>query len=166
MPRSRSIVVALALAGAVVAAYLVLVQTDVVAHAWDPVFGRGSDRVLRSSVSRSLPFPDAALGLVAYLLEAALALTGRGNRWQRRPVLPLLYDATALGLGAAAVLLVLLQATVVGHWCLLCLCSAALSLAIVAVGRLREGRAAVRRVRVARGSGHSWRAALTDLGPA
>jgi uncharacterized membrane protein len=168
MPRSRSLVVALALAGACVAAYLVLVQTDVVAHAWDPVFGRGSDRVLRSSVSRSLPFPDAALGLVAYLVEAGLGLTGLGltgggARWQRRPVLPLTYDATALGLGAAAVVLVLLQATVVGHWCLLCLCSAALSLTIVAVGRLHEGREAARRVRAARGSGRSWRAALTDL---
>jgi hypothetical protein len=163
VPRSRSLVVVLALAGACVAAYLVLVQTDVVAHAWDPVFGRGSDDVLRSSVSRSLPFPDAGLGLVAYLLEAGLALTGGGDRWQRRPVLPLAYDAIALGLGVAAVALVLLQATVVGSWCLLCLCSAALSLTIVAVGRLREGRRAVRRVRAARGSGHSWRAALTDL---
>lgn len=166
MPRTRLTVLALALAGAGVAAYLVLVQTDVVAHAWDPVFGRGSDRVLRSSVSRSLPFPDAGLGLVAYLLEAALALTDHGERWRRRPVLPLAYDATALGLGAAAVVLIGLQATVVGHWCLLCLCSAALSLSIVAVGRLREGRAAVRRVRAARQSGHSWRTALIDLRPA
>jgi hypothetical protein len=153
----------LALAGAAVAAYLVLVQTDVVTRAWDPVFGRGSDQVLRSSFSRSLPFPDAAAGLVAYLVEAGLALTGSGDRWQRRPLLPLLFDATGLGLGAAAVVLVLLQATVVGSWCLLCLCSAALSLSILAVGRLHEGREAVRRVRAARRTGHSWRSALTDL---
>lgn len=160
---SRSVVVVLALAGAAVAAYLTLVQTDVVRHAWDPVFHEGSDHVLRSSFSRSLPFPDAGLGLVAYLVEAGLGLSGGGDRWQRRPVLPLLYDATGLGLGIAAVLLVLLQATVVGSWCLLCLCSAALSLTILAVGRLREGREAVRRVQAARRTGLSWRSAL--VGP-
>lgn len=158
--RSRSIVVVLALAGATVAAYLTLVQTDVVSQAWDPVFHDGSDHVLRSNFSRSLPFPDAGLGLVAYLVEAGLGLSGGDHRWQRRPLLPLLYDATGLGLGLAAVLLVLLQATVVGSWCLLCLCSAALSLTILAMGRLREGRAAVRRVQAARRTGDSWRSAL------
>lgn len=163
--RSRSLVVVLALAGAAVAAYLVLVQTDLVSHAWDPVFGRGSDHVLRSAFSRSLPFPDAAAGLVAYLVEAGLGLTGGADRWQRRPVLPLLFDATGLGLAVAAVALVVLQATVVGSWCLLCLCSAALSLSILAVGRLHEGRQAVRRVRAARRDGTSWGSALTDLPP-
>ena len=161
--RSRLLVVVLALAGAAVAAYLVLVQTDVVGRAWEPVFGGGSDRVLRSAFSRSLPFPDAAAGLVAYLLEAALGLTGAGDRWQRRPLLPLAFDAIGLGLGVAAVGLVLLQATVVGSWCLLCLCSAALSLTILGIGRLREGREAVRRLRAARRTGASWRTALTDV---
>jgi uncharacterized membrane protein len=139
--------VGLALVGAGIAAYLTLVQTDVVAHAWDPVFGTGSDQVLRSDFSRSLPFPDAALGLVAYLAEAALGLTDAGDRWARLPVLPLLFDLVGLGLAVAALGLVTLQATVVGAWCLLCLGSAAVSLSILALGRLREGRRAVRRLR-------------------
>lgn len=141
------IAVGLAVVGAGIAAYLTLVQTDVVAHAWDPVFGHGSDDVLRSDFSRSLPFPDAALGLVAYLAEVVLGLTDHGDRWRRHPVLPLLFDAVGLGLAVAAVGLIALQATVVGSWCLLCLGSAAVSLTILAVGRLREGRSAVRRLR-------------------
>jgi len=144
---ARRIVLVLALLGAAVAAYLTLVQTGVVDHAWDPLFGTGSDAVLRSKVSRALPFPDASAGLVAYLAEAALALTDSGDRWRRHLLLPLAYDALGLGLAAAAVLLVLLQAFVVGSWCLLCLCSAAISLSILAVGRLREGREVLRRWR-------------------
>jgi len=143
----RRIVLVLALLGAGVAAYLTLVQTGVVDHAWDPVFGHGSDSVLRSEVSRSLPFPDASLGLAAYLAEAALALTDAGDRWVRRPLLPLAYDALGVGLAGAAAVLVLLQAFVVGSWCLLCLVSAALSLSILAVGGLREGRQVVHRWR-------------------
>jgi uncharacterized membrane protein len=142
------VVLGLALAGVAVAAYLTLVQTGVVDHPWDPVFGHGSDSVLRSKVSRALPFPDASLGLAAYLAEAVLALTDAGDRWTRRPVLPLAYDALSVGLAGAAVALVLLQAFVVGSWCLLCLVSAALSLAILAVGRLREARDVVHRWRV------------------
>lgn len=141
------VVVALALLGAAIATYLTLVQTDAVSHAWDPVFGSGSDAVLRSDFSEALPFPDAALGLVAYLAEAALGLTDAGDRWARLPVLPLLFDAVGLGLAVAAVGLVTLQATVIGAWCLLCLGSAAVSLSILAIGRLREGRRAVRRLR-------------------
>jgi uncharacterized membrane protein len=141
------LIVGLALVGAGIAAYLTLVQTGAVDHAWDPVFGHGSDHVLHSDFSRALPFPDAAAGLAAYLLEAGLGLTDAGDRWRRRPVLPLLFDAVGLGLAVAAVGLVVLQATVVGSWCLLCLGSAAVSLTILAIGRLREGRRAVRRLR-------------------
>jgi hypothetical protein len=143
----RARIVLLALAGVAVATYLTLVQTRVVDHGWDPLFGDGTDHVLHSSVSRSLPFPDAALGLVAYLAEAVLGLTDTGDRWLRVPLLPLAFDAVGLGLGAAAVLLVLLQATVVGAWCTACLASAAISLLIVALGRLRDGRAALGRLR-------------------
>jgi uncharacterized membrane protein len=75
-------------------------------------------------------------------------------------VLPLAFDLVGLGLAVAAVALVTLQATVVGAWCTLCLCSAAVSLAILAVGRLREGREALRVVRRRRAAGRSWTSAL------
>lgn len=147
MSGHRTRIVALALAGAAVATYLTLAQTGAIDHAWDPFFGDGSDRVLHSAVSRSLPFPDAALGLVAYLAEAALGVTDTGDTWDRRPLLPLAFDLVGLGLGVAAGVLVVLQATVVGHWCSACLLSAAISLLIVALGRLRDGRSAWRRLR-------------------
>lgn len=147
MSAHRLLIVVLALAGAAVAAYLTLVQTDVVGHAWDPLFGSGSQQVLHSDVSEALPFPDAAAGLVAYVAEAMVGLTDTGDRWARRPLLPLVFDLVGLGLGAAAVVLVVLQATVVDAWCTLCLCSAAISLLIVGLGRLRAGRFAVRRLR-------------------
>jgi uncharacterized membrane protein len=162
MPTRRRVAVLLALAGAAVAAYLTLVQAGVVDHAWDPLFGDGSDAVLHSSFSEALPFPDAAAGLVAYLLEAGLGVSGTGDRWARRPVLGLGFDAVGLGLGVAAVGLVLLQATVVGDWCLLCLGSAAVSLSILAIGRLHEARRAIRRITNARRDGASWPGALVD----
>jgi hypothetical protein len=163
MSGHRVRIVALALAGAAVAAYLTLVQTRVVDHGWDPFFGTGTDRVLHSSFSESLPFPDAALGLVAYVAEAVLGLTDIGNRWERMALLPLLFDLVGLGLGTAAVVLVVLQATAVGSWCTACLASATISLLIVALGRLRAGRAALERVRSGRRSGASWREALVGV---
>jgi uncharacterized membrane protein len=155
------VAVMLAITGAAVAAYLTLIQTRVVEPGWDPIFGHGTEDVLHSRFSRALPFPDAALGLVAYAVEAVLGLTARNGRWSRRPVLPLAFDLVGLGLAAAALALVTLQATVVGSWCTLCLCSAALSLAILAVGRLRAGRVAVRTVRDRRARGSSWAQAVT-----
>lgn len=147
MARAPRIAIGLSLLGIAVAAYLTLVQLRVVDHGWDPFFGDGTNDVLHSSVSRALPFPDAALGLVAYAAEAGLGLTATGDRWQRRPVLPLAFDLVGLGLAVAAASLVGLQATVVHAWCTLCLCSATVSFAILAVGRLQEGRAALRRLR-------------------
>lgn len=160
MSAHRVRIVALAVVGAAVAAYLTLVQTRVLGHGWDPLFGDGTDEVLHSSVSRSLPFPDAALGLIAYVAEAALGLTDLGDRWRQLPVLPLAFDLVGLGLGAAAVVLVVLQATVVDAWCTACLVSAALSLLIVALGRLRNGREAFGTVRSRRRTGAGWREAL------
>ena len=162
-PGTRVTVAVLALLGAAVAAYLTLVQVDLLGHAWDPFFGDGSDQVLDSQVSRALPVPDASLGLAAYLAEAALALTGAPWRWRRRPWLPLAYDLVALGLGIAAVTLVALQAGVVGSWCTLCLCSATLSLVILGLGRLQSAPPALRRIRRRRRDGAGWARAV--LGP-
>jgi Vitamin K epoxide reductase family len=156
----RWAVVALSLVGAAIAAYLTLVQVGSVGHPWDPVFGHGSYDVLHSAFSRSLPFPDAAAGLVAYLTEAALGIVGSPTRWERRPVLALMFDLVGLGLATVAVGLVLLQAFVVDAWCLLCLGSAVVSWAILAIGRLREGRAAVRLVRRRCSEGATWTGAL------
>lgn len=48
----RGVLVGLALAGAAVAGYLTLVQVGVVASAWEPFFGAGSERVLRCGLAQ------------------------------------------------------------------------------------------------------------------
>ncbi|HZI72549.1 MAG TPA: vitamin K epoxide reductase family protein, partial [Gemmatimonadales bacterium] len=62
--------IALAVVGGVIATYLALYQTGVVNSVWDPFFGSGSQTILKSSVSRILPIPDAALGALGYVLDA------------------------------------------------------------------------------------------------
>ena len=161
---ARWTAVVLAVVGAAIAAYLTTVQAGGVDRAWDPVFGRGSDHVLRSSFSRSLPFPDAAAGLVAYVLEAILGIALSTPRWGRRPLVAIAFDLVGLGLAAAAVGLFVLQAFVIQSWCLLCLASALVSWTILAVGRLREGRAAIDVVRRRRREERPWSTALLQDG--
>ncbi len=146
-------VVALDAAGLLVSLYLAAWQLGLAPGPWDPLFGAASSaRVLRSGIARALPIPDAAVGALAYAIEGALELTGGTDRWRRHPWLPLLTAAVAAGLGLAGVGLVILQAAVVGAFCTLCLCSAALSVAAaVAVAAGGEPWAAARALR--------WRAA-------
>ena len=134
--------------GFAIATYLALVQVGVVSHPWDPVFGPASSlRVLHSSISRALPIPDAALGAAAYAAEGILAAWGEGKRWRTRPWLTLCSGLVAWGLGAAGVLLVLLQTFVIGAWCALCLVSAGLSIsmALVASQELLTAASVLRR---------------------
>ena len=49
-------IVALALLGAAISGYLALYQYNVVTHIWEPFFGSGSERVLRSRLRSSYPF--------------------------------------------------------------------------------------------------------------
>lgn len=134
--------VALAAAGAVVAGYLTLVQLRVLGPAWDPLFGSGSSRVLHSALSRALPFPDAGLGLLAYLADVVLGLVGGTDRWRSSPLPAYLLALVVLGAAVGGVGLVVVQAAVVHAFCTLCLVSATLSVLILAVNRLREVRAA------------------------
>lgn len=164
MTRSLApVLVALALIGFAIAAYLTAYQLGIVASVWDPLFGRGSEEVLTSPIARLLPIPDASLGAVVYAVDAVLAIAiglrfgpGRGLRL----ALAVLAIAGALaGLG-----LVALQALVVGAWCSLCLASAAISI-LLAAGAVAEARhageeargtvAEAARAADARGSDHS-----------
>ncbi len=122
----------LAAVGFVVAGYLALYQWGVFATVWEPFFGRGSERVLNSWVSRLLPVPDAAVGALAYLAEAVAALAGGRDRWRTRPWTVLVYGGLAGLLGLAAVALVICQPVLFQAWCTLCLTSAAVSIALAA----------------------------------
>ncbi len=131
--RGVSLAVAiLALCGVGIATYLALVQLRIVAQPWDPVFGAGSTRaVLTSWVSRLLPIPDAALGAVAYLVEAVLAVAAARSARPRGALVAC--GIVAAGLLLAAGALVAIQAAVVHAFCSLCLVSAALSVIVAAL---------------------------------
>ncbi len=74
--------------------------------------------------------PDAALGAGGYLLELALTVPGSNARWWKRPWLVAILGANSVAMACAGVTLVVLQASVVQAWCLLCLVSAAISFAL------------------------------------
>jgi uncharacterized membrane protein len=115
-----------------ISAYLALYQWRLISDAWDPVFGDGTRNVLDSTVAgtmdRWIGIPDAALGAFAYLGDAVLGLAGSTRRWQYRPWLVVLFGIDVIPLGIVSSVLVALQGTVVGSWCLLCLVTAVISL--------------------------------------
>lgn len=125
----------LGLVAALISLYMALYQWRVIESVWDPVFGAGTRRVLDSDVSESmrqwLRVPDAALGAVAYFSEVIFALAGSTRRWQYRPWLVLLFGFDVIPLGIVSAILVVLQGTVVGSWCFLCLVTAAISVILI-----------------------------------
>ena len=118
-----------------IALYLAAYQWRWVSTVWDPVFVDQTARVLDSDVSEKmrhwLLIPDAALGAVGYLSEAILGLAGSTRRWRERPWLVILFGIDVIPLGFVSAVLVVLQGTVVGSWCFLCLVTAVVSLMLV-----------------------------------
>lgn len=118
-----------------IAAYMALYQWRLIDSVWDPVFGDQSQRVLDSDVSetmrRWLGMPDAALGAIAYLGDVIYGLAGSTRRWQYRPWMTILFGIDVIPLGIVSSILVVLQGSVVGYWCFLCLVTAAISLVLV-----------------------------------
>ena len=140
--------VVLAFVGLCVATYLTLYQLGVFAHVWDPFFQ--SSKVLNLLGQ----FPDAALGVAAYLAEIVLSLIGDEDRWCSAP-----WTVLALGVviscgAVVSVLLVVVQPVVVGAWCTLCLSSALVSFLIFGWG-VKEPLAALQHLRRVRRSGGS-----------
>jgi hypothetical protein len=133
--RQRIPICLLAMVAFVMATYMGLYQWRLVSSAWDPVFGEQTARVLDSDVSEKLRrwfiIPDAIFGAIAYLGDAIFGLAGSTRRWQYRPWLVLLFGFDVIPLGIVSAVLVVLQGTVVGSWCLLCLITAAISLVLV-----------------------------------
>ena len=130
--------VAVAVVGLLIATYLSLYQWRVVGHVWDPFFSdpsgkfaNGSERILNSAVSKVLPVPDAFLGALGYLADAASGLIGGRARWRSMPWVVLAFGVLVGPLGAVSVLLVILQPVLFHAWCFPCLCSAAVSVAMI-----------------------------------
>jgi uncharacterized membrane protein len=115
-----------------ISTYLALYQWRLIGSVWDPVFGEGTQNVLDSTVAQTMDrwigIPDAALGAFAYLGDAVLGLAGSTRRWQYRPWMVILFGIDVIPLGVVSGILVILQGTVVGAWCFLCLVTAVISL--------------------------------------
>lgn len=123
-----------AIAG-VIAAYMGLYQWRLIDSAWDPLFGKQTEAVLDSGVSEKMRhwflIPDAIFGAIAYLGDAIFGLAGSTRRWQYRPWMVILFGIDVIPLGIVSVILVVLQGTVVGQWCFLCLVTAVISLILI-----------------------------------
>lgn len=126
---------ALAAVGFLISAYMGLYQWRLVDSVWDPFFGAETQRVLDSDVSHKMQrwfgMPDASLGAIAYLGDVVFGLAGSTRRWQYRPWLVVLFGIDVIPLGGVSALLVVVQATVLGEWCFLCLVTATISLILV-----------------------------------
>lgn len=150
----RLALAALALAGLGISTYLTLYQLHGIGNVWDPVFPGGSPAVL----GWTKPVPDAAFGVGAYAAEVVLSFIGGRTRWRTTPWPPVAFGAvTAIG-AVTSIVLMISQPVAVGHWCTLCLVSAALSLVVFAWG-IDEPLAALQHLaRVSSSRESVWRA--------
>lgn len=125
----------LAMVAFFIATYMGLYQWRLIDRAWDPMFGSQTEAVLDSDVSERMRrwflVPDAIFGAIAYLGDAIFGLAGSTRRWQYRPWLVIVFGIDVIPLGIVSAVLVVLQGTVVGSWCFLCLLTAVISLVLV-----------------------------------
>ena len=105
--------------------------------------------------------------MVGYACDLIFGSIGGDDRWRAKPWATLLFALTILGLGVVSLALTILQGTVIGHWCTVCLVSAAVSTLIFGLG-VGEALATLQylaRVRYALGWAQAWRA-LWNIAPA
>jgi len=125
----------LAFVAAAISTHLSMYQWGLIESTWDPVFGDGSNRVLKSNTAEKmyawLGIHDAGLGVLAYLGDAVLGFAGSPRRWQYRPWLVILFGIDVIPLGIVSAVLVVIQGAVIGEWCFLCLVTAVISLILV-----------------------------------
>jgi hypothetical protein len=112
----RILIVVLAFAGLCLSAYLTLFQVNVLPSVWDPFFRS-------KEVLEYLGIPDAALGALAYGAELVLSLIGDRQKWRTMSWTVLAFGIVIVSGALVSVLLILMQAFLVGAWCTLCLAS-------------------------------------------
>jgi len=150
--------VALAVVGFVMAAYLALYQVHVIPSVWEPFFGDGSVVILNSPVSRALPVSDAALGAFGYIADALAGIFGSTRRWKTMPWLVILFGIFVGPLGGVSVLLVILQPVLYDSWCTICLATAVISVVMIGPA-MDEVLASLQHLQRERRAGRSvWRA--------
>jgi nucleoside-diphosphate-sugar epimerase len=117
-------IIALAFVGFFIARYLAAYQMGHIGSAWDPFFGRGTERIITSDVSRAWPVSDAGLGALTYMLEALMGFMGDKRRWRTMPWMVLLFGIVVVPLGVVSIFFIIIQPIMIGTWCTLCLVAA------------------------------------------
>ncbi len=148
----------LAVIGFFIASYLAMYQLNIIDDVWDPFFGNGSIKILESKVSKVLPVPDAALGAFGYLVDAVTGIIGGVGRWRKMPWIVIVFGLAVGPLGFVSVMLVVFQPVLFSAWCTLCLCSAAISIAMIgpAMDEMLASLQYMQRVR--RSDASTWKA--------
>ncbi len=129
--RKRAPLLTMAIAGFLIALYLGLYQLHVFSTVWEPFFGNGTNAVVKSSFSRSLPVPDGLIGAFGYLCDIILVSIGDSTRWKTKPWAVILYSILIAMMGLVSILLIIAQPVFLHTFCTLCLASAILSLSMV-----------------------------------
>ena len=141
--------------GFLIASYLTLYQLRIIKDVWEPFFGQGSRIILNSKISTLLPIPDAALGALGYLADAAAGVIGGKHRWRTMPWIVILFGIAVGPLGGVSILLVILQPVLFYNWCALCLASAFISVIMVGPA-MDEVLASLQHLKREKQAGHSW----------
>jgi uncharacterized membrane protein len=82
-------------------------------------------------VSHAFPIPDAGFGAIAYVLDILTGAAGDRRRWRTMPWLVLLFGLLIVPLGAVSVGFIIIQPTVIGTLCTLCLVQAAVTVVLI-----------------------------------
>lgn len=121
----------LAFIGFLLARYLAAYQLGHIAEVWEPFFGDGSARILKSDISKAFPVSDGGLGAMSYLTDVIAAAIGDRNRWRTMPWMVILFGLFIVPTGATSITLVMLQPIAVNAWCTICLITAFIMLIMV-----------------------------------
>ncbi|MEO6843943.1 MAG: vitamin K epoxide reductase family protein [Ginsengibacter sp.] len=157
----RIFLLILAILGFLIALYLGLYQLHVFSNVWEPFFGNGTNAVVKSSFSRSLPIPDGLIGAFGYLCDIVLVSIGDNVRWKTKPWAVILYSILVGIMGLVSILLIILQPLVLHTWCTLCLASAVLSLSMV-IPAMRELQASLHLIKREKRNGETFWEAVRE----
>ncbi len=157
----RTPLLILAIAGFLIALYLGLYQMHVFSTVWEPFFGNGTNAVVKSSFSKSLPIPDGLIGAFGYLCDIILVSIGDSVRWKTKPWAVILYSILIGMMGLVSILLIILQPVFLHTWCTLCLASAILSLSMV-IPVMQELQASLHYIKKGKRNGQSFWAGVRE----
>jgi nucleoside-diphosphate-sugar epimerase len=124
-------IVTLAFLGFLISRYLTSFQLGHMPAAWDPAFGDGTEVVITSWASKAWPIPDAGVGAATYLIEALSGAIGDRRRWRTMPWLVFAFGLLIVPLGAVSITFIMIQPTLIGTWCGLCLITAAITVVLI-----------------------------------